>query len=158
LTSTASSSMGAVSATLSGVPNLILGIINDGSAFLGFLEALRKESLVKVLAEPKVCTLSGRPAEFISGGEQAVPTLASGGAGGAVSGVEFRPFGTTVRFLPLVLGGGKIYLEVEPQFTFPDPSNLFSAPIPGTTDRVFGRTTQRVQTSVILEDGQTFAI
>ena len=36
-----------------------------------------------------------------------------------VSGVDFRPFGTTVRFLPLVLGGGKIYLEVEPQFTFP---------------------------------------
>src|SRR5262249_50283386 len=71
---------------------------------------------------------------------------------------EFRPFGTTVRFLPIVLGNGKIYLEVEPQFTFPDPSNLFSAPIPGTNSVVFGRTTQRVQTSVILEDCQTFAI
>src|SRR5262249_22658720 len=125
----------------------------------GFLEALRKESLVKVLAEPKLITLSGQPAEFISGGEQAVPTLASGSAGGgAVSGGEFRPFGTTLRFLPLVQGHGQIYPAVEPQFTFPDPSNLFSAPIPGTNSVVFGRTTQRVRTAVIMEDGQTFAI
>src|SRR5262249_41877829 len=78
--------------------------------------------------------------------------------GGAVSGVDFKPFGTTVQFLPIVLGDGKIYLEVQPQFTFPDPTPLFSAPDPGTNAAVFGRTTQRVQTSVVLEDGQTFAI
>src|SRR5204863_470187 len=129
---------------LTGAPNIIFSIVNPEQGFIGFLEALRNQNLVKILAEPKLVTLSGRPAEFISGGEQAVPTLASGSAGGgAVSGVEFRPFGTTVRFLPLVLGDGRIYLEVEPQFTFPDPSNLFSAPIPGTNAVVFGRTTQR---------------
>jgi pilus assembly protein CpaC len=145
--------------SVTAAPNVAFGILNGSGSFLGFLNALRSESLVKIMAQPKVCTLSGRPCEFISGGEQAVPTLASGGAGGgAVSGVDFRPFGTTVRFLPLVLGGGKIYLEVEPQFTFPDPSNLFSAPIPGTSSVVFGRTTQRVQTSVVMEDGQTFCI
>ncbi len=146
-------------ANLTGSPNLVFGIVGPNQGFAGFLEALRNQNLVKILAEPKLITLSGRPAEFISGGEQAVPTLASGSAGGgAVAGVEFRPFGTTVRFLPIVYGDGKIYLEVEPQFTFPDPSNLFSAPIPGTNAVVFGRTTQRVRTSVILEDGQTFAI
>src|SRR5207253_8537672 len=78
--------------------------------------------------------------------------------GGAVAGVDFKPFGTTVQFLPIVLGDGKIYLEVQPQFTFPDPTPLFSSPIPGTGASVFGRTTQRVQTSIVLEDGQTFAI
>ncbi len=146
-------------ANLAGSPNAVFGIVNDKQGFAGFLNALRNENLVKVLAEPKLVTLSGHPAEFISGGEQAVPSLASGSAGGgAVAGVDFRPFGTTVRFLPIVLGDGKIYLEVEPQFTFPDPSNLFSAPIPGTNSVVFGRTTQRVRTSVVLEDCQTFAI
>jgi pilus assembly protein CpaC len=151
--------VGSASASLTGSPNIIFGVINDNHGFLGFLEALRKENLVKVLAEPRVVTLSGRPAEFISGGEQAVPVIASGSAGGgAVSGIEFVPFGTTVRFLPIVMGNGKIYLEVEPQFSFPDPASLFSAPIPGTNSVVFGRTTQRVSTSVIMEDGQTFAI
>jgi pilus assembly protein CpaC len=159
VTSSLSNAAGSVAASLTATPNIAFGILNGNSSFLGFLNALQTENLVKVMAQPKLCTLSGRPAEFISGGEQAVPTLASGGAGGgAVSGVDFRPFGTTVRFLPLVLGNGRIYLEVEPQFTFPDPSNLFSAPIPGTNSVVFGRTTQRVQTSVIMEDGQTFAI
>jgi pilus assembly protein CpaC len=152
-------SAGNVISSLTSTPNIAFGIIHNNASFLGFLNALNSESLVKIMAQPKVCTLSGRPAEFISGGEQAVPTLASGGAGGgAVAGVDFRPFGTTVRFLPLVLGGGKIYLEVEPQFTFPDPSNLFSAPIPGTNSVVFGRDTYRVQTSVVIEDGQTFCI
>jgi len=150
-------SVGSFASSLVGPPTLALGIINNHGAFLGLLEALRTENLVKLLAQPKVCTLSGRPATFVSGGEQAVPTLASGSAGGgAVSGVDFKPFGTTVRFLPLVLGGGKIYLEVEPEFTFPDPTPLFSAPVNGGT--VFGRTTQRVQTSAVLEDGQTLAI
>src|SRR6266545_1634142 len=149
----------AVASSLAGSPNAIFGIVGPNQGFQGFLTALRTENLVKVLAEPKLITLSGQPAEFISGGEQAVPTLASGSdGGGAVAGVEFRPFGTTVRFLPIVLGNGKIYLEVEPQFTFPAPSNLFSAPIPGTNSVVFGRTTQRVRTSVVMEDGQTFAI
>jgi pilus assembly protein CpaC len=159
LTGTNLPAVTSATAGLAGAPNISFGIVNQNQGFLGFLEALRNNNLVKVLAEPKLITLSGRPAEFISGGEQAVPTLASGSAGGgAVSGVEFRPFGTTVRFLPIVLGDGKIYMEVEPQFTFPDPSNLFSAPIPGTNAVVFGRTTQRVRTSVVLEDGQTFAI
>jgi pilus assembly protein CpaC len=152
-------SLATAAATLTGSPNAIFGIMNDKQGFLGFLEALRNQSLVKILAEPKLVTLSGRPAQFVSGGEQAVPTLASGSAGGgAVSGVDFKPFGTTVQFLPIVLGDGKIYLEVQPQFTFPDPTALFSAPIPGTNQSVAGRTTQRVQTSIVLEDGQTFAI
>jgi pilus assembly protein CpaC len=152
-------SVQSATASLAGSPNAIFGIIGDNQGFTGFLEALRNQSLVKVLAEPKLVTLSGRPAQFVSGGEQAVPTLGSGAAGGgAVSGVDFKPFGTTVQFLPIVLGDGKIYLEVQPQFTFPDPTPLFSAPVPGTNAAVFGRTTQRVQTSVVLEDGQTFAI
>jgi len=51
-----------------------------------------------------------------------VPTLATASGGGrqrARSRRRFPPFGTTVRFLPIVLGGGRIYLEVEPQFSFP---------------------------------------
>jgi pilus assembly protein CpaC len=159
LTGASVATVQSATANLSGSPNAIFGIMNSTQTFTGFLEALRNQSLVKVLAEPKLVTLSGRPAQFVSGGEQAVPTLASGSAGGgAVSGVDFKPFGTTVQFLPIVLGDGKIYLEVQPQFTFPDPTPLFSAPIPGTNASVFGRTTQRVQTSVVLEDGQTFAI
>jgi pilus assembly protein CpaC len=145
--------------TLTASPNIVFGVLTGAFGFHGYLTALESESLVKLMAQPKLIALSGQPADFIDGGEQAVPDLASGSAGGgAVAGVRFVPFGTTVRFLPIVLGGGKIYLEVEPQFTAPDPTALFAAPIPGTTTTVAGRTTQRVHTSVVMEDGQTFAI
>jgi pilus assembly protein CpaC len=138
-----------------GVPNgaptnLFFGILNTSSGFLGFLQALKDESVVKLLAEPKLVTMSGRPASFLSGGEQAVPVPAGLGQ----VGVQFEEFGTRLNFLPIVLGNGKIHLEVEPEV-----SNLnaaFGTAINGTV--VPGRDTQRVHTTVELEDGQTFAI
>jgi pilus assembly protein CpaC len=159
LTNALATGVAASTASLTGNPNLIFGVLGDTNGFTGYLNALRNEGVAKFLAEPRLVTLSGRPAEFVSGGEQAVPTLASGSAGGgAVSGVDFRPFGTTVRFLPIVKGNGKIYLEVEPQISNPSGDPAIAAPVPGTAGVVNGRTTQRVQTSVLLEDGQTFAI
>ena len=56
-------------------------------------------------------TLSGRPASFLVGGEQAVPVPAGLGQ----VGVQFEEFGTRLNFLPIVLGNGKIHLEVEPE-------------------------------------------
>src|SRR5262249_25063389 len=140
LTSAVASGLAGTTSTLTGTPNVIFGILGDRGSFQGYLNALKTEGIAKFLAEPKLVALSGRPAEFVSGGEQAVPTLASGSAGGgAVSGVDFRPFGTTVRFLPIVKGNGKIYLEVEPQITNPVGNPAIAAPIPGTNGVVNGR-------------------
>jgi pilus assembly protein CpaC len=59
-----------VSQTLSGVPgapnggptNFLTGVLHNGWGFLDFLEALRQESILKLMAEPRLVTLSGRPA------------------------------------------------------------------------------------------------
>jgi pilus assembly protein CpaC len=116
--------------------NLLFGIIQNRSCFLGVLDALREENLVKVIAEPRLVTLSGRPASFLSGGEQAVPVTDGSGK----VGVQFNEFGTRINFLPIVLGNGKIHLEVEPEVSLP------------------GRTTSRINTTLELESGQTFVI
>ena len=95
-------------------------------------------------------TLSGNPASFLDGGEQAVPVPAGLGQ----VGVQFEEFGTRLNFLPIVLGNGRIHLEVEPEV-----SSLNAAAgvvIAGAT--VPGRQTQRVHTTVELESGQTFVI
>jgi pilus assembly protein CpaC len=134
-----------------GVPtNLLFGVVHNGWNFLGFLQALKDESVLKLMAEPRLVTLSGRPASFLSGGEQAVPVPAGLGQ----VGVQFEEFGTRLNFLPIVLGNGKIHLEVEPEVSFLDPAA--GTTIQGTT--VPGRTTNRVHTTVELEDGQTFVI
>jgi pilus assembly protein CpaC len=141
----------ASSGLLSGAPgNLFLGVINNQNSFFGFLQALREENIVKLMAEPKLVTLSGRPASFLSGGEQAIPVPAGLGQ----IGVQFEEFGTRLNFLPIVLGDGRIHLEVEPEVSFLDPAAGVN--IQGTT--VPGRATQRVHTTVELETGQTFII
>src|SRR5262245_12345877 len=106
--------IGGVQATPLGPPqgaNIVFGVIP--AQFQALLQALKEEQLAKVLAEPKVVAMSGRPASFLSGGQQAVQS-ASGGLGGP--GVEFRDVGTELQFLPIVLGNGRIYLEVSPRF------------------------------------------
>jgi pilus assembly protein CpaC len=127
-----------------------LAISANKAIFFGFLQALRDENLAKILAQPKLVTLSGRSATLLSGGEQAIPEAAGLGS----ISVKFEPFGTKLSFLPIVLGDGKIHLDVEPEVSNIDPS--VGTSISGTT--VPGRNTQRVHTSVVIEDGQTLAI
>jgi pilus assembly protein CpaC len=144
------SQFGQIISTIPGSANLFGGVIGNASGFLGFLEALENEGVAKVLAQPRLVTLSGNPASFLDGGEQAVPVPAGLGQ----VGVQFEEFGTRLNFLPVVLGNGRIHLEVEPEVSFLDATA--GVAIAGAT--VPGRNTQRVHTTVELETGQTFVI
>lgn len=133
-------------------PSAFLGIFTADQLFFFFLQALRDNNLAKVLAEPRLVTLSGKPADFVAGGEQAVPVVS--GLGGT-AGVQFVPFGTLLSFLPIVLGNGKIYLEVETGVTNLDAANGTSLPGGGF---VAGRVVQRVRNAVEIEPGQTLVV
>ncbi len=134
-----------------GVPsNLFLAIFTPQQDFFGLLQALRDESVAKIIAKPTLVTLSGRPGSFLDGGEQAIPVPAGLGQ----VGVQFEEFGTRLNFLPIVLGNGKIHLEVEPEVS--ELNAAFGTSISGTV--VPGRTTQRIHTTVELEDGQTYVL
>src|SRR5205807_130933 len=84
--------------------------------------------------------------------KQAVPTVA--GLGGT-AGVEFVPFGTELSILPIVLGNGRIRLEIEPSVEALDAASGITIPGGGF---VSGRTEQRVRTVVEVGSGQTAAI
>jgi pilus assembly protein CpaC len=133
-----------------GEANIFGGVISHSAGFLGFLQALENEGLAKLLAQPRLVTLSGNPASFLDGGEQAVPVPAGLGQ----VGVQFEEFGTRLNFLPIVLGDGRIHLEVEPEVSSLDAAA--GVAIAGAT--VPGRATQRVHTTVEMESGQTFVI
>ncbi len=130
--------------------NILFGVLHNGWGFLGFLEALRTESVVKSIAEPTLTTMSGRPASFLVGGTQEIPQP---GGLGTISVAE-RPFGTTVEFVPIVLGDGKIRLDVHPKVSSLNAAN--GTTIQGTV--VPGLNVAEVSTTVELEDGQTFVI
>jgi pilus assembly protein CpaC len=133
--------------------NLTFGIIKDKFSFSGFVEALRTEGMAKIHSEPKIVTLSGKPAQFVSGGE--TPILTSTGIGSPT--VSYKSFGTTVDVLPVVLGDGRINLEVAPALSSRNDGNGIVLP-GGSGTVVPGFDTRGVRVSVQMMDGETVAI
>jgi pilus assembly protein CpaC len=106
--------------------------------------------LIKFLAEPTVIATHGRPARFTVGGR--VPYIVPSG-NGQVS-VEYEEYGTSVDFLPFVVGPGRIRLEVRPEVKEPDPTLSIEA----ANINVTAFKQRYVETAVELQAGQTFAI
>ena len=118
--------------------------------FDALVQALRQDDLVKLLAEPTVVATHGRPARFNVGGS--VPYVVPG-ANGTVT-VAYVEYGTSVDFLPFVVGPGRIRLEVRPEVKEPDSSRGIT--VNGTNITAF--TSRYVETAVEMQAGQTFAI
>ncbi|MBN1908244.1 MAG: pilus assembly protein N-terminal domain-containing protein [Pirellulales bacterium] len=137
-------------AAASGNQTFAFNVTEGSNAFFGILEALRRNNLLKILSEPTLTTVSGRPATFNVGGE--IPILVPQSLG-TVS-IEFKKYGTQLDFIPIVLGNGKIRLEVRPKISEIDPSN--SIVLQGIT--VPGLRSREVETAVELQAGQTLAI
>ncbi len=124
--------------------------------FAYYIQALRQNNLLRVLAEPNLTAMSGQEASFLAGGSFPVPVTQGGGAGGGAPAitVEYRSFGVKLTFTPVVLGDGKIRLKVAPEVSdldFTTAVQFGGYVIPGLTER-------KLQTTVELREGQTFAL
>ncbi|MBA5868760.1 MAG: type II and III secretion system protein family protein [Nitrospira sp. CR2.1] len=123
----------------------------SGSAnWTGFIDALKEDNLVKVLAEPTLIALSGQDAHFLAGGEFPIPVPQAFG----VTTIQFQKFGIQLNFRPVVLSARQIAVTVTPEVSELDFANGLS--IQGFV--VPAITTRRASTMVELEDGQSFAI
>jgi pilus assembly protein CpaC len=131
-------------------PTMQFAILGSDNIFQGFVEALQSKSLLKILAEPKLVTTSGRPASLLSGGE--FPILVPQGLGTAT--IEWREFGVRMEAVPVVLGNGRLRLDISPEVSDRDFSNAVN--LNGTV--VPGLTTRRVNTQVEMRFGDTLMI
>ena len=127
------------------------------SEFAFFLSALRKNSLVRILAEPNLIAMNGQAASFLAGGEFPVPIpqTTTGGVGTSVT-VTFKEFGVRLNFVPTILNGDTIRLSVDPEVSSIDFS-IGAVLVPGGTP-VPGLNVRKAHTTVELTQGQTLAI
>jgi len=133
---------------------------NNGAFLFGFnagglevgilLEALESRGVVRTLAEPNLTALSGQEAKFLAGGEYPVPAAQDGGG----ITVEYKPFGVELNFIPRVVDGDIINLELVAAVSAIDPANGFTAN--GFTVSAFSR--RETSTTVEMRDGESFAI
>lgn len=114
-----------------------------------FVQALRENGLLKVLAEPNLVALNGQSASFLAGGETPIPIVTD-----ERIKIDYKEFGVRLNFTPTVLAENKIRLKVAPEVSEPDFTN--SVTVSGVTIPAFA--TRRVETVVELGSGQTFAI
>ena len=134
--------------------NGILRFLGNGASWTAFIDALKENDLVKVLAEPTLITMSGKRASFLAGGEYPIPVPQALGTGGAIITIQYKTFGVGLNFMPTVLGNGKISMEVAPEVSELDFTNAIS--LQGYI--VPSLTTRRTSTTVELADGQSFAV
>ncbi len=139
----------AFSSLLGASGNVLFSGTFDKDSFNLMLSALESNGSAKILAEPNVVVLSGQTANFLSGGQFAVPTVV--GVGGAQAATtRFKAFGTSVTFSPTVLDKDRIRLQVSPTFSTINPNIAVNG--------IFGLDARRVTTTVDLREGQTLAI
>lgn len=115
-----------------------------------FMNALRQDNLLRVLAEPNLVALSGKPANFLVGGEVPVPVP----QGIQQVTIEFKRFGILLDFLPTVLSDQMIRLYVRPEVSELDPTT--GQLIQGQF--VFGFRQRSAETTIEIGNGQTLAI
>ena len=126
--------------------NLFKFTVAGANAFYGVLNALRQDGLAKIDSEPNIVAISGRPAYMLVGGEigyQVSSTVAGNTVG-------WKQYGTRLDFVPIVLGNGRMRLEIRTSVSEPDASNGI--------DGIPALTTREVETGVELRAGQTLAI
>jgi pilus assembly protein CpaC len=129
---------------------LAFNVGNSTNAFYGVLEALREDNLTKIMSEPTLVTVNGQTSTFNVGGQIPVPEPQSLGT----ISIGWKDYGTQVIFVPVVIGNGKIRLEVHPTVSELDYTNSVTI----NNSVVPAIKTRNIQTSVEILAGQTLAI
>ncbi|MDD9921234.1 MAG: type II and III secretion system protein family protein [Boseongicola sp.] len=118
--------------------------------FAVLLEALEQRNLVRTLSEPNLTALSGQEATFLAGGEYPIPVVDDDGG----VTVEYKPFGVQLNFVPRVIDGNRINLELNAAVSAIDTGT--SVTNSGFSVNAFTR--RETTTTVEMMDGQSFAI
>lgn len=151
----AGTSLGTAASTQLNLDNTSVGQFGIGFdvGSVGFgvlLEALETKNLVRTLAEPNLTALSGQEASFLAGGEYPIPVTDNDGG----VTIDYKPFGVQLSFIPRVVDGHRINLELNAAVSAID----LGTSVTNSGFAVNGFTRRETKTTVEMMDGQSFAI
>jgi len=128
----------------------------DLTSLGGALSALESVGLVRTLAEPTLTAISGETANFLAGGE--IPIFSGStrdDTGQLVRSFEFKPFGVSLGFTPVVLSEGLISLSIDTEVSEPTTENAF---VSESGESVLGIRVRRASTVVEMPAGGSLVI
>jgi pilus assembly protein CpaC len=118
--------------------------------YAGIAQALARRNALRTLAKPNLITQSGKEAKFISGGEFPFPIAQQNNT----VTIEFKEFGVSILFTPVILDGEIINLRVRPEVSTLD----FTQGLIIQGFRIPAIRKNQAATSLNLKDGETFAM
>lgn len=129
----------------------------DLRSFSSSLQALERVGLIRTLAEPTLTAISGETANFLSGGE--FPLLTNvfiDDTGNLQREFEFKPYGVSLGFTPVVLSEGRISLNISTEVSEPTTEGSFETG--GLASDILGLRVRRANTVVELPAGGSLVI
>jgi len=127
--------------------------LNRGNAMI---KAFERVGLIRTLAEPNLTSVNGESASFLAGGEFPVPTGRD--RDGNVT-IEFKPYGVSLGFRPVVLSEGRISLQISAEVSELTQTGGITLGA-GTTSalNIAGLNVRRVQNTVEIPSGGSMMI
>ncbi len=123
------------------------------------LNAMERAGVVHTLAEPNLTAISGETATFVAGGEFPVPTgLECQTAATCQPTIDFKKFGVSLAFTPVVLSGGRISLKVMTEVSNISSQNAISVQNGGFNATIPSIQTRRAETTVEIPSGGSLAL
>ena len=135
------------------------------------IQAMEQAGVIHTLAEPNLTAISGETATFVAGGEFPVLngfscTAASTGTAVTAAAsicqpsIQFKKFGVSLNFTPVVLSEGRISLRVMTEVSELSSAFALNISIPNTTQNatVPSIRTRRAETTVEIPSGGALAM
>jgi pilus assembly protein CpaC len=141
-----------------GAARSTLNTVGSRSSLLG-IDAEARDGIIRVLAEPNIMAISGQSASFLSGGKIFIPVAQDrAGSGGVTITLEEKEFGVGLKFTPTVLDGSRINLKLVSEASELSQTGSPFTAMNGFTAILPSMATRRVDTTVQLNDGQSFVV
>jgi len=139
--------------------NALLRAIHLGSTVVNAnLDGQKDDGLIRILAEPNILAISGQQASFLSGGKIFIPVAQTNNGGFSTITLEEKEFGVGVRFTPTVLDGTRVNLKMVSEVSELDRAGSPFTTVNGVTSVLPSMSVRRADTTVQLNDGQSFAV
>jgi pilus assembly protein CpaC len=128
------------------------------------LRAMERAGVIRTLAEPNLTAISGETATFMAGGEFPIPNGLSCDTTKSPpvcqSQIDFKKFGVSLVFTPVVLSEGRISLRVMTEVSDLSSENSLTMSVPGSTQTLTipSIQTRRADTTVEIPSGGSLAM
>ncbi len=150
----------------SGQPLTSSSITGTIKSVTATLQAMEQVGVIRTLAEPNLTAVSGETATFVAGGEFPVlngfscSQATAGGVATCQPAIDFKKFGVSLAFTPVVLSEGRISLKVMTEVSDLSSNNALTISVPGTTESatIPSIRTRRADTTVEIPSGGALAM